>query len=100
MSNYFLIKHFTFYNFEGVMFPLYHIQIDGDHYVNFCNKGDLTMTITFDFGEDVYGDKTFTRDVGRNEVLGIRLHGVWYKKPFNLKIILYGETILNEQINW
>lgn len=100
MSNYFLIKNFTFYGFGDVTFPLYHIQVDGDHYVNFCNKGDSIMTITFDFEEAVMFDKTFTRDVDHNELFGIRLHGVWYKKPFNLKIMFGKEILVDEQIYW
>lgn len=99
-SNFLLIKNYVLPNFQDVLCPLYHIQVNGDHFINFCNNGDLTMTVTFDFSGESWGEKTFTRDVGSNEVLGIRLHGIWYKKPFNLKITCYDKTELDEQVYW
>jgi hypothetical protein len=31
----------------------------------------------------IFGEKKFNKDIGGNEVLGVRLHGRWYKQPFN-----------------
>jgi hypothetical protein len=62
-------------------------QINGDHYVFFKNNAEWTYKIEFKFSGD--NDNHSCVLNGRGSIFGARIHGVSFKKNFDIKIWNY-----------
>lgn len=94
----------------GEMCPIWTVQANGGHHVFITNKTNRYIRIRFEFSGDFtcYLNTLDNTDVeNRNSVFGIMIHGVSFKKNFDISIWelkrngdAYDDKYISKTITW